>query len=264
MLACLASALPAVAQTAAPAPASAKATACKPPDDQGVCFMARTQFHLGAEHLATDSEQFVWEGAFGGEVDFLDWGTGRAMFVGSYQVIMGAELKAFDPNQGNYILGFSGSARFAGNELSGVFHHESRHLSDRPKIQPVDWNMIGARLQRQLTAGALFLDTEGQFLGVIQKSYVDYRWEVDGRVRGDLILRPGVGVLLSADVRVLGVDGSRARGTQAGARGEGGLRFDGERGAVELFVAVERRVDPAQLEFGTMNWVAVGFRLLSR
>jgi hypothetical protein len=42
------------------------------------------------------------------------------------------------------------------------------------------------------------------------------------------------------------------------------VRLDGRMGAIELFVAVERRIDPATLEFGTLDWVAVGFRLLNR
>lgn len=229
-----------------------------------VGFMTRALFHMGAEHLSTDDPQFIWEANFGGEVDFVDWGTGRATFVANYQVILGEEFKAFDPNQGNYILGFSGSARVAGTEISGVFHHESRHLADRPKRTPVDWNMVGGRVERRATLGALFLDAEGQLLRVIQKSTVDYSWEAAGRLRTDLVLRPGIGLLGSVQLRALGVDGSRARGTQTGVRTEGGVRFDGEMGAVELFAGFERRVDPAPLEFGTMDWVTVGFRLMSR
>jgi hypothetical protein len=65
-------------------------------------------------------------------------------------------------------------------------------------------------------------------------------------------------------LRVLGVDGSRGRGTQYGARGEGGVRLDGSAAALELFVAAERRIDPYQLEFSTATWLSAGFRLTSR
>jgi hypothetical protein len=65
-------------------------------------------------------------------------------------------------------------------------------------------------------------------------------------------------------VRVLGVDGSHDRGTQVGYRGEGGVQITGKAGALELFVAVERRIDPYQLQFGTADWVTSGFRLVSR
>jgi hypothetical protein len=257
-LALLAGVVPAAAQTASSANPPQRAPG------SGVRLFADSAFQMGVEHMASDSEDFVWEGNFGGRVDFLDWGRGRATFVANYQVIMGEELKVFDPNQGNYILSFSGGQRFGASELSGVFHHESRHLSDRFKVQPVDWNMVGARLTRRLTAGALLLDVEGQFLGVIQKSFVDYDWEAVGRLRADLVLRPSVGVLLNVDLRLFGVDGSRDRGTQTGIRAEGGIRIDGERGALELFVAGEHRVDPAVLAVGTRNFAMVGFRLLSR
>ena len=65
-------------------------------------------------------------------------------------------------------------------------------------------------------------------------------------------------------MRVLGTDGSRARGTQTGFRGEGGVRLTGTAGAVELFAAFERRVDPYQLQFSTASWLITGFRLVSR
>jgi hypothetical protein len=64
--------------------------------------------------------------------------------------------------------------------------------------------------------------------------------------------------------RIVGVDGSRDRGTQAGYLAEGGVRFEGNGGAMELFVAAERRIDPFPVEFGTANWLKAGFRLLSR
>jgi hypothetical protein len=255
-LAVMAAALPAAAQsTSSPSPNTAS---------ERVEFLPRAQFQMGIEHLSGDDEQFVWDGNFGGAIDFVDWGRGRATFVANYQVVMGEEFKAFDPNQGNYILALSGSARLAGLELTGVFHHESRHLADRPKRQPVDWNMVGGRIQKTTTLGAMFLDAQADVRGVVQKSFVDYSWEVDGRIRGDYILRPGVGVLASGRLRWLGVDGSRDRGTQTGARGEVGVRIDGSAGAVELFVAVERRVDPYPLAFGTEQWFTVGFRLLNR
>jgi hypothetical protein len=255
-LALVGAALPAAAQSTPPQSSSTTSSSVE--------FLPRAQFQMSIEHLSGQDEQFVWDGNFGGAIDFVDWGRGRAAFLANYQVILGEEFKAFDPNQGNYILALSGSARLAGLELSGVFHHESRHLADRPKRQPVDWNMVGGRVQKTLTLGAMFLDTQGDVRGVVQKSFVDYSWEVDGRVRADYILRPGVGVLASGGVTFLGVDGSRDRGTQTGARGEAGVRIDGTAGAVELFVAVERRVDPYPLAFGTAKWFTVGFRLLNR
>jgi hypothetical protein len=256
VLAMAAPALPAAAQSQSPSPPA--------PAAQPVQFMSRTLFRLGGEHLSGQNPQFVWEGNFFGDIDFVDWGRGRGTFVANYQVLLGEEFKSFDPNQGNYTLGLSGSARLGQAEITGIFHHESRHLSDRLKRTAVDWNMVGVGVQGTGALGVMFIDARARYLGVIQKAYVDYRWEFDGRLRNDIVLRPGIGVLFSGDLHVFGVDDSRARGTQYGGRAEGGVRFDGQMGALELFAAVERRVDPAPLEFGTIDWVTMGFRLSSR
>jgi hypothetical protein len=241
----------------------ASAAAAQTPATQpAVEFIPRTLFYMGVERLSGNDIRFSWDANFGGEFDFIDYGRGRVTFVANYQVVMGDELKAFDPNQGNYILEGSGSVRVAGAEVAAVFYHQSRHLSDREKTQAVDWNMLGVRARRQWIAGATYVDARADIRGVVQRTFVDYTWEFDGRVRADRVLRPGVGVLAAGAVRHLGVDGSRAG--QTGARVEGGVRFDGSAGAVELFVAAERRIDPYPLQFSTMSWVTAGFRLQSR
>ena len=248
-LALLAGAFPASAQTAA---------------QPSVEFLPRALFHMTAEHLSGDEVRFVWDAHLGGEIDLVDFGRGRLTFLGDYQVVMGEELKKFDPNQGNYILEGSASVRFPAVEVAGVFYHQSRHLSDRPKIQAVDWNMVGVRARHAWIAGAMHLDARADVRGTVQRTLVDYRWEFDGRIRADRVLRPGIGLLWSGAVRHLGVDGTRDRGGQTGFRAEAGVRFDGSAGALELFLAGERRIDPYPLEFSTMTWLTAGFRLLSR
>jgi hypothetical protein len=64
-------------------------------------------------------------------------------------------------------------------------------------------------------------------------------------------------------VRVLGVDGTRDRGTQAGGRAEAGLRLSGRAASAELFAGIERRIDPYALEFSTATWFLAGLRLTS-
>jgi hypothetical protein len=251
VLALLSGAIPAAAQT----PAS-------PPR---VEFMPRAVFHLTAEHLWGEPDRrFRWDTNFGGEMDVVDYGVGRLTFVANYQAILGDEFQVFDPNQGNYVLDGSLSARLPQVELAGVFYHQSRHLGDRRKEFPVDWNMVGVRALRTFPAGAFHVATRADLRGSIKQSFIDYTWEFDGRVRADRLVRPGVGVLLSGSVRHLGVDGSANRGGQTGYRGEAGVRLEGSGGAVELFVAAERRIDPYPTEFSTATWVAAGFRLLTR
>lgn len=242
-------------------PLSAQEPASPPP----VEFMPRVAFHLSAEKLGgVADERYRWDTNFGGELDIIDYRAGRGTFVANYQAILGEEIRPFDPNQGNYILEGSASVRLPKAEIAGVFYHQSRHLSDRPKIVPVDWNMLGARARHAFIAGAVHLDARVDVRGTLLRSYVDYTWELDGRIRGDRVLRPGVGVLFAGGIRHLGVDGSRDRGAQTGYRAEGGVRLEGGAGAMEFFVAAERRIDPYPLEFGTVTWASVGFRLLSR
>jgi hypothetical protein len=256
VLALVASAVPAAAQgapAAMPLPASTT-----------VEVLPRFAFHLTAEHLSSSDPRFVWDTNFGGELDLVDYVAGRFTFVANYQAILGEEFRRFDPNQGNYILGASASLRPRAVELAAVFHHESRHLSDRIKRQAVDWNMIGARINAAGVRGRAEFGARADLRTVVQKSLVDYRWELDTDARSRLHLNDMAAVFAGGGVRLLGVDRSRLRGTQTGFRGEAGLRLDGRGAAVELFVAAERRIDPYPLEFSTARWLTAGFRLVSR
>jgi hypothetical protein len=251
----------AAALVACAAPSQAQSPAPTPP----VEFVPRAVFHMSAELLSgIEDPRYRWDANFGGELDVVDYGVGRFTFGANYQVVMGEELRAFDPNQGNYILEGSLSARVPAVEIAAVMYHQSRHLSDRPKTVPIDWNMLGARVRRALLAGATHLELRGDVRRTFMQSSVDYRWELDGRVRGDHLLRPGFGVMVAGGVRHLTVDGSRPRGGQTGYRAEAGIRLDGRAGAMELFAGVERRIDPYPLEFGTATWATAGFRLLTR
>jgi hypothetical protein len=227
-------------------------------------FLPRYAFHLNAEHLGSDDDRFSWDADFGGELDLLDYGIGRATFLANYEVIMGSQFRRFDANQGNYILEGALSLRPRPFEVAAVFHHVSRHLSDREKRQAVDWNLLGARLVSAGSAGRLTLRGQLDARGVVQKAFVDYRWELAGAVASGYEIHPHVAFIAASDLRVVGTDGSRDRGTQVGARGEAGIRLEGGAGAVELFVAAERRVDPYPTQFYTDSWVTAGFRLRSR
>jgi hypothetical protein len=231
----------------------------------GVSFFPRSQFHAGAEHLSgIDDRRFRWDANVGAEVDLMDYTAGRLIFAANYQAILGEELQKFDPNQGNYILLGALTARLQQTEAALVFYHQSRHLGDRPKEQPIDWNMLGGRVRRGFLVGATYLDARADLRWTVQRSFVDYEWEIDTNVRADRLLKPGIGVLAAGGIRYLGVDGTAGRANQTGYRAEGGFRFEGGGGAVELFVGAERRIDPYPTEFGTATWMTAGFRLLSR
>jgi len=254
VLALVAGAAPAAAQSPVPDPASGPS---------GIQFLPRFDYYVSLEHLFSEEQRFVWDANWGGDLDIVDYGVGRLRFVANYQTILGSEYRAFDPTQGNYILEGSLSARRKAFELAGVFHHVSRHLSDRPKRDPVDWNMIGGRIRGGSVRGRTEWGGSADLRGVVQHTLVDYRWEFETVAAARVALRPRVAAIAGGGLRVLGVDGTRNRGTQHGYRAEGGVRIDGRGAALDLFVAAERRIDPYQLEFSTANWMTAGFRISS-
>lgn len=227
-------------------------------------FFPRYDFHLSAEHLSQDDPRFVWDTNFGGEMDFVDYGAGRTTFAANYEAVLGEQFRRFDPNQGNYLLDLSSSARVRGYEFAALLHHTSRHLGDRFKRIPVDWNMFGAAAGRDIRRGPLTIRARGNVLGVLLKSTVDYSWEANGGADARVQLRPRVSVIYGGNLRIVGVDGSRNRGTQTGGRIEGGVRFEGERGAIELIAAAERRIDAYPLDVSSLSWFSAGFRFVSR
>jgi hypothetical protein len=254
-LALCAGATPALAQTSPPSAEVAPV--------REVTFLSRYAFQLGAEHIRDRDPRYVWDANYGGELDVVDYGQGRMTLYANYQAILGEQLRIFDPNQGNYILGGVMTVRRSGIEIGGGFHHESRHLSDREKEQPVDWNMIGFHLGAAGKRGRAEMAASGDARYAIRVSFVDYDWEVASDARIAYAVTPRVGLVASGRVDVLGTENS-PRSTQTGVRVEGGMRLAGEKAAVELFLACERRVDPYPLELGTASWFSAGFRVTSR
>ena len=141
-------------------------------------FLPSYHFHLNMAHLSSDSPRYIWDANYGGELGIFAYGRTQATFVANYQAVLGEEFHPFDPNQGNYILDGVLSTRFKGVYVAGVFHHLSRHLADRPKEPPVDWNMVGGRVGTQFTRGGTDVDARFDLLGSIVKTNVDYDWEM--------------------------------------------------------------------------------------
>jgi len=252
----------AVVLWAVAAPARAQDPTQPPPPR--IRFIPRYDFHISADRLSTDDARFVWDTNFGGEVDLVDYVLGRATFTGNFESVLGNQFRNFDPNQGNYLLDGSLSWRERGIEVAALFHHTSRHLSDRFKRSAVAWNMLGVRVQHDIAVRKTAIQLKGDLRGTLVKNNVDYDWETGGDVRVAVPLRAAVSFITTGRLQLLGVDGSQQRGTQTGARAEAGVRIAGEKGAIELIVAAERRVDPYPLEFSTLNWVSAGFRFVSR
>ena len=236
-------------------------------------FLTRYNFHLAANTLTIKDPRFSWETHFGGDLDLVDFVTGRASMLVDYQAILGDQLRPFDPNQSYYILEASSSYRTPWVEIAGVFHHVSRHLSDRDKTFPIAWNVVGARALRRIEVSGTRIDTYGGVGVVAGHSNVDYSWTADLDVAIRRAVSSRVGLFAHAHAERFGVDGlvrvaedgtPLTRGSQAGGRVEAGVRFDGRAGALELFAGYERRIDAGPSGFLPARWGIAGFRLVGR
>ncbi|MCC7417334.1 MAG: hypothetical protein IT176_09340 [Acidobacteria bacterium] len=228
-------------------------------------LFTRTSFHLFATKLATGDRRFGWDTHFGGDLDVVDYRAGRLVLLVDYNAVIGSELRAIDPNQGNYTLEPSLSLRTPAAELALVFHHVSRHLGDRAKTFALDWNVLGARAMRRLAVGGATADLAVGAGRFVQHSFVDYTWTANA----DLLLRRPIGARVGAFARAsgetFGTDRSLyGRGRQSGGSVEGGVHVRGAGGAVELFAGVERRVDADAIGRTPGTWAIAGFRFLSR
>ena len=237
-------------------------------------FFTRYDFHMSATSLLTSTplpapfvpdERFSWDTHFGGSLDIADFVIARIGVVADYQAVLGSEYRPFDPNQGNYTLESFVSARVGEMEVAGVFHHVSRHSSDRSKRFSVAYNEVGGRVMRRVALGTATVDVDLEGGRTVQHSYVDYTWlgEMNVLVRHPISER--VGVFGHGSGQVFAVDESVVRrGTQAGGLIEAGVRLTGRAGALEIFAGYEKRVDADPLDRLSRRWSLAGFRLLSR
>ena len=253
---CVIVAAPAHAQPPLPSPTEPPAT----PQ-----FMAHYNFHLMAASLGSDDERFKWDTHFGGDLDFVDYVKGRANVLIDYEAILGNQLRVFDPNQGNYTLEASASVRAQDTEIAGVFHHVSRHLSDRPKPFAIAWNVLGVRVLRRVKISGTIVDVQGGGGRVTQRAYVDYAWTANADVVVRRPISDHLGVYAHGLGELFGVDSANPnRGTQQDGRLEAGVRLTGVAGSLELFAGVERRIDANQIDRQPQRWVLAGFRLVSK
>jgi len=236
-------------------------------------FFSRYDFHMTIDRLMRSQspleklvdQRFSWDSHFGGSFDLVDYVVGRASATVDYEAVMGSEYRPFDPNPGNYILEASVSGRVSpATEGAAIFHHVSRHLSDRPNRLAVAWNLLGARFLHRAEAGSSTVDVAVEGGRVVARAFVDYTWLGEANLLLRHPLNGSVGVFAHGTGQLFAVDESAARGTQAGGRIEAGIRLKGRGGAMELFGGFEKRVDAYPLDRVPQRWGVAGLRLLSR
>ena len=174
-------------------------------------------------------------------------------------------FRHFDPNQGNYILSGSASLRTmrveAGRRLLPSVPSPRRSRQQRSRRLEHDGRPGAARVHDR--SGA-----RGCVASMCEASCRSPSWTTRGRSTGTCAptcrFAPASGCWPPAICASSAWTARRIGAIKRDFVVEGGVRVEGGAGAMEFFLAVERRVDPYPLQFGTANWVTVGFRLLSR
>jgi len=246
--------------------AAAQTLAQGTPSAPVVTLLPRADFYFQWASLLSADPRFSWHGRIGMDVDALDYRVGRLTIVGDYEGVLGSQRQPLDLNHGNYMFEGAVSYRLRSIELAGVFHHESRHLADRINEESISWNSVGLRALRTFTRGADTIWTSFDVAGVRGQHYVDYTWATDLRLSLLHPLGRRLGLVAAGMGGLKGVDPARAGRTQhlCGGRLEGGVRVQGQAGAIEVFVGYERRIDAYPLDRGRARWFTFGFRLTSR
>jgi len=239
------------------------------PAPQTIEYFSRYNFYMAGMSLSGDDPRFAWDAHFGANVDALDYVVGRMSFLMDYEAVMGSEYRPFDPNQGNYILEASVSGRVSpATEGAAIFHHVSRHLSDRPKTFAVAYNLIEGRYLRKFTFGdgtSVAVRAGGGRLA--QHSQVDYTWALDWDVMARRRMNPHVEWYGRSTGEMFGVDPlvrNENRGVQYTTRLELGTRLTGTKADLELFVGAEHRLDASLIDFVPVSWAIAGFRIVSK
>ena len=226
-------------------------------------FLTHYNFHLNAARLISSGDQLVWDTDFGGDLDLVDLRSFRGNLLVNFEGIIGEQLRAIDPNQGNYTIDASAWWRtvLPDAELGVTFHHVSRHLSDRDKEFAIAWNMLGFQYTSPLQIRSWDLDIGYRALKVVRRSFVDYTAELGGSVQAVRVVHPRVSLVLEGELTLVSVDQSeRGRDHQFGGRFEIGARFPGGDGVGEVFIAREQRIDAQPFDLVPTTFTMLGFR----
>jgi hypothetical protein len=220
-----------------------------------------TSFHLQAARYAPADVQFAWTGWIGAGADLVGYQSAAVYFSADVETILGSERRPFDANQVSYHLEPGGRVRFGGYALSLCLHHVSRHLIDRLKTQPVDWNMLLVRAEGPTPfVPGRFLLSVGHTTAA---SLIGYQWEVVGGLQVDFFRRSGNGAYAGVLARLVTTEDAPRfpRGDFVDITAEGGASFTRGARRLDLFAAFQHRNDVFLLVPGTWNRALLGFRI---
>jgi hypothetical protein len=225
-------------------------------------FLPRADFTFAWGGLIAEDPRFDWLGQLGVDFDVVDYGAGRIRFQTLVEGGLGRERRRYDLNHGNFIFDAAISHRVRPDtEVEAVIQHVSRHVVDRENPPAVSWNAAGLRVRHRSPIG---IDGRVELLYATQPAFVDYGWIARAQTTYRRSLSTRLGLFATGSGEVIGVDDTiRGRDRVCGGRLEGGLRIDGSRAALELFLGYERRVDAFPTDRFRVRWITAGFRILS-
>jgi hypothetical protein len=222
-----------------------------------VSFLPRGFVRLEGDRYFPSEDDQVWSTWVGAGADMLQAGPVIFEFTADVETIIGRELRTFDPNQANYHLAGAMRVPVKGDEVTPFFHHVSRHEIDRPKVQAVDWNIMGVRARMNFADGRAWVVAGiGHTIG---DTPVGYGWELTLRAEAEpLRLLYG-----AADVRHVSAEPVALfpRGSFTDLSLDGGVRWRRGAHAIDVFAAFERRNDIFVQAPGVRDRLLLGFRI---
>jgi len=226
-------------------------------------LLPRVSAHAEAARYAPAERELGWTTWIGASAGLVRARGATLYGAAELETIVGDERRAFDANQANYHLEVGVSARRGTFELTPFFHHVSRHVVDRPKLQAVDWNVLGVRLERQVEGNVALRLTLGAGHTTLA-SFVGYGWELTARAEGEWPRQRRAAGYAIAAARAVTVTGKRA--PELSPDGfvdllvEAGGRFRRQARSLSLFAAFERRHDVFVDRPGQRDRGLIGFR----
>ena len=219
---------------------------------------------LEAARYSNANEEFAWVGWIGANVDLVEKGKWSLYLNANLETILGHRIRSFEAVQANYSLEVGAHRDLGRGRLSPFFHHVSRHVQDREKIQAVDWNLLGLRYDSPWPAtwgrrGAF----AASFGLATLTSGVHYDFEA--RLAGDIdvVRKDNRALFLLAALRHVGGESTAnfPRESVTDVRIEAGVRRWTETSQFALFVAYQRRADALIPQALVTNRALFGFRI---
>lgn len=229
----------------------------------GVEVLPDVSVHLSAARYVPVERDMHWQGWIGAGAGILRVERVTAFVSGDVETIIGNSLRAFEANQANYHLEAGLRRPFGRATATLALHHVSRHYVDRPKIQAVDWNVLGARLALPVGEGAHATRLTVGLGHTTLASLVGYRWEATARLEAEPVPlgAPRLFAVMGARAVTIDPDPLLPRDDFLDLAAEAGVRWRKDGRVLDLFASLERRHDVFLEVPGSRDRGLVAFRV---